>query len=152
MRFDSWAFPENLSRKCRFLQNLTRITGILHKDVDTFMMSRWILFRMRNVLEISCRENQNTNFMFNNFFLPPRKSCRLWDNVEKCIGARQATDDCITRRMRFACWITNTINTNLEHVILTAFPRQQWLKKSPLCYIIRILSALLRSSMEVWHV
>jgi hypothetical protein len=28
---------------------------------------------MRNVLDKSCRENQNTHFMFNNFFF--RKSC-----------------------------------------------------------------------------
>jgi len=34
---------------------------------------------MRNISDRSCRENQNT-------FLPPTpsKSCRLWDNVEKC--------------------------------------------------------------------
>jgi hypothetical protein len=32
--------------------------------------------------------------------------CRLWDNVEKHGGARQATDDNIIRRMRFACGLT----------------------------------------------
>jgi hypothetical protein len=26
------------------------------------------LYRMRNVPDVSCRENQNTRFMFNNFF------------------------------------------------------------------------------------
>jgi hypothetical protein len=31
---------------------------------------------MRNVLDKSCRENENTHFIFNNFF---RKSHRLWD-------------------------------------------------------------------------
>jgi hypothetical protein len=39
---------------------------------------------MRNVLDKSCRENQNTHFMFGNFFSSPRKSLRLCDNVEKC--------------------------------------------------------------------
>jgi hypothetical protein len=29
--------------------------------------------------------------MVSNFF--SRKSCRLWDNVEKYYGAREATDD-----------------------------------------------------------
>jgi hypothetical protein len=33
----------------------------------------------------------------------PRKSCRLWDNVEQYGRARQATDDTIIRRMRIAC-------------------------------------------------
>jgi hypothetical protein len=39
------------------------------------------------------------------------KSCRLWDNVEKCGRAGRATDDNIIQRMRFACWITKATNT-----------------------------------------
>jgi hypothetical protein len=54
-----------------------------------------------------------------------RKSCRLWDNVEKHERARQATDDNIIRRMRFACWITKATDTPSEYVILNAFPWQQ---------------------------
>ena len=35
----------------------------------TFMtLCRWILLRVRNVSDKSCRENQNTHFMFSNFF------------------------------------------------------------------------------------
>jgi hypothetical protein len=45
---------------------------------------------MRNAPDKSCRENQNTHFMFSRFFL---KSYRLWDNVEKYCRAVQATDD-----------------------------------------------------------
>ena len=65
-----------------------------------------------------------------------RKSYRLSDNVEKYGTARQATDDNIIRRMRFACWITKATDTHSEYVILIAFPRQQWLCKraSMLCY------------------
>ena len=51
-----------------------------------------------------CTEHQNTHFMFNRFFV--RKSCRLWENVEKYGTAGQSIHDNITRRMRFACWIT----------------------------------------------
>jgi len=40
-----------------------------------------MLHVMRHISDKNCRENQNTHFMFNNFF---RKSCWLWDNVEKC--------------------------------------------------------------------
>jgi hypothetical protein len=40
-----------------------------------------------------------------------RKSCRLWDNVEKYGTARQATDDNIIRRMRFECRITKATDT-----------------------------------------
>jgi hypothetical protein len=89
------------------------------------IISRWIILRMRNVSDKSCTQNQNTHFMFNNFFA--WKSCRLWDNVEKYGRARQAIDDNITRRMRFACWITKATDTHTQYVILIAFPRQQWL-------------------------
>jgi hypothetical protein len=40
--------------------------------------------------------------MFNNFF---RKSCHLWDNVEKYGRARQATDDNIIRRRTDAIYV-----------------------------------------------
>jgi hypothetical protein len=42
----------------------------------------------------------------------------------------QATDDNITRRMRFTCWITKATDTHSEYVTLTAFPQQQWLRRS----------------------
>jgi hypothetical protein len=49
--------------------------------------------------------------------------------VEKYGRARQATDDNIIRRMRFACWITKATDTHSEYVILIAFRRQQWLRE-----------------------
>jgi len=45
---------------------------------------------MRNVSEKSCRENQNTHLVFSIFF---RKSCHLWDNLEKYFRAGQITYD-----------------------------------------------------------
>jgi hypothetical protein len=42
---------------------------------------------MTNVSDKSCRENQNTHFTFNCFFI--RISCRLWDNVEKILSSVQ---------------------------------------------------------------
>jgi hypothetical protein len=50
-------------------------------------------------------------------------------NVEKYGGARQATDDNIIRRMRFACWVTKATDTLNIYVILIAFPRQQWFRE-----------------------
>jgi len=52
---------------------LTTITGTLQEDQYIFFYH--ILL---NSSDKSCRENQNTHFMFNNYF---RKQCRLWDNV-----------------------------------------------------------------------
>jgi len=59
---------------------MTRVTGILHKYIYTFMIiSRSVLLVMKNISDKNCRENQNTHDGFSNFFL--RKLCRLWDNV-----------------------------------------------------------------------
>jgi hypothetical protein len=51
------------------------------------------------------------------------------DNVEKYGRVRQATDDNIILRMRFASWITKATDTHSEYVTLIAFPRQQWLRE-----------------------
>jgi hypothetical protein len=77
---------------------------------------------MRNVSDKSCRENQNTHFVFNNFF--PRKSYRLWNNVEKNITERGSPQMTIWR-MRIACSIHKATNTHSECVILITFPLQQ---------------------------
>ena len=88
------------------------------------IISRSFLLRLRNVSDKSCRENQNTHFMFNNFFFF-RKLCRLWDNLARnCrVGSPQMT----IWRMRIACWIPKATNTHSVCVILIAFPLQQWL-------------------------
>jgi hypothetical protein len=43
--------------------------GTLHEGLCTFMLSYWIILKMRNVSDKCCRENQNTHFMFNDVFL-----------------------------------------------------------------------------------
>jgi hypothetical protein len=69
MKFNIWVAFYNLLRKFKLNKNLIRATGILHDDLWTFtIISCWILLRMRNVSHKSCRENQNTHFMFNIFF------------------------------------------------------------------------------------
>jgi len=59
---------------------------------------------MRNSSDIICRENQNTRFMFN-FFFPPKILHFMRSKMEKYGRARQATEDNIMERTRFACWI-----------------------------------------------
>jgi len=58
-----------------------------------------------------------------------RKSRYLYDNVDKYVTDRHATDDSIIRRMRFACWKTKATDTTSEYVILVAFPCQKWLRE-----------------------
>ena len=75
-----------------------------------------------------------------------RKSCRLWDNVEKSGGAREAADGNMAAHGILVSMATDasspqrpcTHNHTHTHkyVILTAFPRQQWFREraSLLCY------------------
>jgi hypothetical protein len=71
---------------------MTRITGTLHEDICTFMISRRILLRMRNVSDKSCRENRNTRFMLNNvFFFENRGEYEIiWKNSGQ-LGKTQMT-------------------------------------------------------------
>ena len=101
-----------------------------------------IILRMINVLNKSCRQKQNTHFMFRNF---SRKSCRFWDNIEKYGRFRDTTNDNTLWRVRFACWISKATRAHAhasghpsththanarahtqKYVIFIAFPRQQW--------------------------
>ena len=61
-------FPKSVEKMNVSLKSYKN-TGALHKDLCTFKtISRSILLRMRNVLDKSCTENQNTHFRFNDFF------------------------------------------------------------------------------------
>jgi hypothetical protein len=61
---------KNLSRKFNFHWNLTGKAGTLHSDLRTFFITCCsFLLRMRNFSAWSCRENQSTHFVFDNFFL-----------------------------------------------------------------------------------
>ena len=45
----------------------------LHEDQDAFLIiSRSVFLRMKTVSDKSCRGNQNTQFVFNNFFFENR--------------------------------------------------------------------------------
>jgi hypothetical protein len=66
--------------------------------------------------------------MFSKF---PRKSCRLWDNVEKYGKARPATGDNIIRHVLFACKITKAANTHSEYVILFIFHGDSGYENAP---------------------
>jgi hypothetical protein len=47
--------------------------------------------------------------------------------MDKYGRARQAKDDKITWRIRFARWLPKATNTHSQHATRIAFPQQQWL-------------------------
>jgi hypothetical protein len=53
-----------------------------------------------------------------------RKSCCLWEYVEKYGRAEQATDDTVTRSMRFLSWLTKATKIHSEYEIFPTFPWQ----------------------------
>jgi hypothetical protein len=99
VKFEIYFLFENLSRKFKINYNRTRITDNLHEDQYKFLIiSRSFFLTTRNVSDKSCRENQNTHFIFSNFF---PKFCLLCNNVEKYCTAEQATHG----NMAHAHWI-----------------------------------------------
>jgi hypothetical protein len=111
------------------------------------IISCGILLRRSNVSDKSCVENQNTQFRYSTLFFLPRKSCRLWDNVEKYGTAREAEENMANARCMMinkatraqaharartpitthACTYPHT-HTH-QYVTHIAFPRQQWFRE-----------------------
>jgi hypothetical protein len=104
------------------------ITGRFHEDASTFLTkSGKFIFRMRNVLDKSCRENDNIRFMCSNIF---RKSHRFRDYAEKCGGDWGTTNDVTIWRMQACTHARARKHAHTDqYVILTAFLQQQWFLK-----------------------
>jgi len=82
-------FETFLGKICRdtFQSNLTRIAETLYEDLCTCMKTpRWILLKM---FHTKVEEKIKTHILCTITLF--RKSCRLWDNVEKYCRAGQAT-------------------------------------------------------------
>ena len=102
MKFDMSIFQKSVKKTQVSLKSDNN-----NRYMKTELHFLWIsvFLRKKNVSDKSCRENQNTHFFkFKNFLF--KKSCCLWDTVEKYCRARQATDDNIVDE----CWILNTQN------------------------------------------
>jgi len=122
MKIDIWVFFESLLRKFKFYCNLTRITGTLHEDNYTFLIiSRSFLLTMNNVSH-KVVEKIKTHILCPMTFF--RKSCRLWDNVEKYGTAGQA------HRWQYGACALHAGYLRLKHTLICyayAFLLQQWL-------------------------
>ena len=96
-----------MSRKFKFYENRTYWNGTLHEDHCTFSIIFGSVFlRVKTLSDKSYRENQNTHFMFSDFFFENRAVCEItWKKfLER--GRPQTT----IWRMRIACWIPKATN------------------------------------------
>ena len=72
LKFDILEFKKkNLSRKFKFLLISSKNNECLHEDPRTFIIPSRRIFRMKNLSDKSCTENQSTHFTFNALFSPP---------------------------------------------------------------------------------
>jgi hypothetical protein len=123
---------EYFSEICRKYSSFLKIWQEQHEDLCKCFMSRWIILRMRNVSDGSCREKQNAHFLSNQFSSENSAVYEImWKNMVE--PDRPQTT---LRRMRFACWMAEAKHTHTEarartyahkiqYVILTAFPQQK---------------------------
>jgi hypothetical protein len=77
-------------------------------------------------LNKSCRDNQNTLFMFSNFLPPENRAMYeiMWKNTVQPDRLQMTI-----WRERIACWIAKTTNTQSEYVVIIAFLLQQRLQE-----------------------
>jgi len=69
MKIKICIFFEIMSKKLKFHENLTRITGNLHEDQYIFLIIYCLIHhRIKNVSDKIFRENQNKHFIFYIFF------------------------------------------------------------------------------------
>jgi hypothetical protein len=70
MKFYIWVFfPKICRENSRFIKIWQEQVALYLTNIHLFIISRSVLFRMRNYSDESCWENKNTHFTFNNFFL-----------------------------------------------------------------------------------
>ena len=164
IKFDIWAFPENLSIKFKFHLNPTRVTVSLDGDVFTYMtISRWILLKIRNVCNKSHWENKNVHFMSNNFFVENRPIYKIMSKNVKLERPQ------MTIWRRTACWISKATRAQThtraraptptdarthtqKYVILIAFQRQQWFRERALLLRLPTLSLSLKTQNILGYV
>ena len=99
IKFYVCGFFDSMLRRLKYNLNLIRIMCTLSEHLCRCMIiSHWILLRVRNISDKSCRASQNIFHVQHRF---PRKSWPLRDNVVKFGKARQSTNDNTTRYMRY---------------------------------------------------
>ena len=106
---------------------IVRIHWVRWTETFYHPVYRWIILRTRNISGTQFVQEIKTH-VISSVNPPPRKSCCLWHNVEKCGKARQAADYNI-RRMRVTCCIIEATNAHSYYAILIAVHRQQWLRE-----------------------
>jgi hypothetical protein len=141
---------ELFSKNCRVNLNLIKIrreSRVLYMKTFSHLRQYLVKFFLEwEMFYTKLVEKIKTNILCSITFF--RKSCRLWDNVEKYSGNRGATNDVTIWRIRVACWISKTTCTHAR--AHTQICNTYWLfhgssgyVNAPQYYVIHTLSVLL---------
>jgi len=131
-------FRESVEEVCFIKSDKNK--GYIHEVLCTFMiyifqfLLEWGMFQ-----NTSCRQNQTFYIQ-----LPFSDNRVIYELMWGKNGtARQATDGSWMRRMRSACCMAMTTDTNLEYVIFIALPPRQWLNEFTLVFRYKYIACLL---------
>jgi len=102
-------------------------------------IARSVLLRMRNVSNKICRENQNTHFVFNNFF----KNSDVYEITWKTF-VQPVRPQMTIWRMRISCWIPKATIIHSEYVIFIDFTMQQCLHERVSILTYKYVACLVR--------
>ena len=100
-----------------------------------------------NVSDKSCRENQNTHFVFDNvfFFFENRAVYEImWKNIVEQGGPQMAV-----WRMRISREVPKATNTHSEYVIPFASPLLQWLHERASMLRYTYIACLVKKCLRV---
>ena len=101
-------------------------------------------FKTRNTADKSCWENQNTHFMFNNFFPKIASFYKTkWKHTVEPDGPQTTI-----WHMHIACSKPKATDTHSDHVIIIAFPLQQWLYERSSVWLSTYIGCLFRSVQD----
>jgi hypothetical protein len=121
-----WKSVEKIHISLRSERNVTELYMKADIHFWSYLTELFVEWEIRHTK--ICRENQNTHFVFINFFAEYRAVYEImWKHI-----AQPAWTQMSIWRMRVACWITENKNVHSEYVIFDAFLLQEWLRKRPL--------------------
>jgi hypothetical protein len=99
MTFDIWLIFENMPRNFKFHKILTRITDSLPEDLCTFIISPWIILRMRNVSHKN-RNKIQTHILFPSTYYFFSKIMLFIRHYGKHCTVKQAKNDNMAYALR----------------------------------------------------
>jgi len=149
MKYDSWNFFENLSRKFKFRKNLIRIKDTLHEDLPTWrylseFFLEWKMFQIKFV------RSPKQTLCSVTFF--SRKSWRLWNNVEEYGRVRHAAYEnkilCMPTAWRILWLQTNS--QNMYYLFL--FHGNNSYANAPKCYVYKNIACLVGNVLTITFV